>query len=695
MVTRSDAGGFELETPLEQLKGFGPKRGAVLAGAGVRTVRDLLFHLPRRYRRRLAPIPIAEVEAGTDAAIVADVTSRRSSRRGRRSLTRIGVQDRSGRIDVLFFNQPHMARSLARGERCFFQGRVGERNGSLHLVASFHEKDREDQDTSQGGAAAGIPVYELPEGIPPRLFRRTISQLLGNLAGRLPDWRDRYGYDDGDLLELGETVQQMHFPGEAAHFERARRRLAYEEFVRIRLPLERLRARIAKSAKAHACAVSDEQRQLLVAALPFTLTAAQQRVVTVVLDELGRSTPMHRLLHGDVGSGKTAVALLALAAVVRSGWQAALLAPTEVLARQHEATASQLLEPLGIEVLRLSRGSVARERAAIRERLDSGEPLLLVGTHALLNASLRIPRLALAVVDEQHRFGVAQRARLRAKGVSVDLLVMTATPIPRSLAMTLYGDLDLSVLDEMPPGRTPVETRLVERSGLAAVLEEVRSEARDGGRVYVVCPVVKGSEDSDRAAAIDSARSLHRQFQGDPVVALAHGRRTPEQNRQALEEFRAGRAPVLVATVVIEVGVDVPEATMMVVLDADRFGLAALHQLRGRVGRGQRSSRCILVADPARSQTRERLLVLVEESSGFRIAERDLELRGAGQLFGKRQHGALDLSFGDPVRDVDLLERARDDARRLLDERLDQTIEGWLPTLPGLGRREENDPGPG
>jgi ATP-dependent DNA helicase RecG len=667
---------------LSELHGVGPARASAFASMGLTTVRDLLLHLPHKFTALPHPRPIAELAPGKDAAIVGRVTKIVPSRR-RQGATRVDVEDRSGSLSLVFFHQPHVGSAFARGAFVYAMGRSGERAGRAFLAVSNYEFVGS-QDA--GRPAAALPLYALPDAVPPRTHRRLVRELASTLASRLDDWRTATTLSGDELMPLSQAIAAIHACADETALAAARRRLAYDEFVHHLRPMIAARVDVERSSKSDAVVVDAAERARLTAQLPFSLTRAQQRVLDEVFADLGRSVPMHRLLHGDVGSGKTAIALLCAAAVVRAGQQAALLAPTALLAEQHARTAQRLLGPIGVAFATLTAATPARERKQLHARLAAGEPLLLIGTHALLVEGVRIPRLRLAVVDEQHRFGVQQRAKLRAKATAVDLLVMSATPIPRTLALAVFGDLEVSALDELPPGRTPVTTQVRERRELKAVADDIRAVARSGGRVFVVCPLVAQSEQQDLIAAETLAKRLSAYFRGTPAVGLAHGRRKPEENVAALAAFQAGATPVLVSTLVVEVGVDVPEATLMVVVDAARFGLAALHQLRGRVGRGDRASRCILVAKDDKPESRERLDVLVDEHDGLVIAQKDLEVRGPGQIAGARQHGVLDFGFADLARDVDLLARAQQDLRRLLQAIDARAIERVLRSSPSTLR---------
>jgi len=686
----------ELDAPVRQLVGIGPARAAALDGVSLSTVRDLLFHLPSRYRERLDPVPIADLQTGTEACVVGEVRWAGVTRHGPRALLRVGVRDGSGSIEALFFNQPHLRSSFEAGQRFAFQGKVGRRGDTVHIVPSLHERCVDGD--AAAPSTAPLPVYALPAGFPARVYRKLMASTVAGLARNVVEWRDVAKLSNApSIVPLAQALALLHLPGSLRDIEDARRRLAYEEFVRVLLPLARRKASVHRADSDYATAgrasLLAPQVRLLRERLPFELTRSQQRSLGEIVADVDRAAPMHRLLHGDVGSGKTAVALLVLGAVALDGGQGALLVPTGILARQHAAKARELLEPAGVRVHLLTASQRAPERRSMAGELASGTPCVVVGTHAVLSDAIDLPNLRLGVVDEQHRFGVSQRLALRSKADVVDLLVMTATPIPRSLALTLYGDLDVSVIDDLPPGRSEVATNVVGKEHMEDLIAAMRAEVLRGGRVFCVCPLVEESSAQDLAAAEVFRRQLADAF-GDAIpVALVHGRRGTERNEEALAAFRAGTHPVLVGTVVIEVGIDVPEATLMVVVDAQRFGLAALHQLRGRVGRSERRGSCVLVDGGASEVGRRRLDILAATNDGFEIAEQDLVLRGSGELYGLRQHGLADLRFADLVGDLDLLLKARADVAQLVaDGRED--IDGMLPDLR-VRFDTEVEPGPG
>ena len=532
-----------------------------------------------------------------------------------------------------------------------------------------------------------VPIYQRVGDLSPRMLRAILHQIVSTLPDNVPDplpesLRESLASSeplDGGPATRAQALREVHFPPEGADMEMwqsraspAHRRLIFEEFFLLQLALGLRREGRRSEVRADPCVATPEIRKKLAAVLPYHLTGAQKRVLQEIADDLTSTRPMSRLLQGDVGSGKTIVATLAMLLAVENGRQAALMAPTEILAEQHHRGISALLEAARYRVTLLTGAMTAAERRPALRAIEQGYTQIVIGTHALIQESVDFARLGLVVVDEQHRFGVSQRAALRGKGAAgatPDLLVMTATPIPRSLALTLYGDLDLSVLDEMPPGRHPIKTHLRPESARPRIYEFLRDQAGKGRQAYIVLPLVEESEKSDLRAAVEMAEELRERTLKGLRIGLVHGRLKPEQRDETMQRFAAGEVDVLVSTTVIEVGIDVPNAAVMVVEHAERFGLSQLHQLRGRVGRGPHASHCILVhGDPLSEEGAARLRVMEESSDGFHIAEKDLELRGPGEMLGTRQSGLPEIRIGNIIRDHGLLERARREAQAILEE---------------------------
>ncbi|MHC4946258.1 MAG: ATP-dependent DNA helicase RecG, partial [Planctomycetota bacterium] len=554
-----------------------------------------------------------------------------------------------------------------------FQGKVTKKDDVLQLLSPDYHLEG---DPGQGFPGL-IPVYSLPSELFPRTFHRMIDEILAGLQKEpVADWRESSELPEREFMSLDQALRSVHRPGSPAEAEAARRRIAYEEFFSFQLGLAMQRAKRkgagggAKKRKVPRTLDATYQK-----CLPFELTRAQQAAVHEIKQDLESPHPMHRLLQGDVGSGKTAVALFPLLAAALSGGQAALMAPTEVLAGQHFHVLESLLAPAGILPVLLPAG---QSKNTVKKMLDHPDAKIVVGTHALIQERVVFPDLRTCVIDEQHKFGVRQRWNLKAKGPEPDVLVMTATPIPRSLALTLYGELDITVLDMLPPGRKPVRTETVKSlddDDLQAWIEE---EIETKGRIFFVCPLIHESEKLDLEAAVRLHARLKKQFEPLCKVGLLHGNLSQKEKTKAILDFRDGKTLLLVTTVVVEVGVDVPEASTVVILDAWRFGLAQLHQIRGRVGRGERPSRCYLVGEPTTDAGEERLRILVGTSDGFRIAEEDLKMRGPGEALGLKQHGLPALRAGDYVGDLDLMTAARDDARRFLASSAVSNLQGFL-----------------
>jgi len=661
--TRAPVG---LTTPLQYVKGVGPHRAKQLERKGLVTVGDALFHLPLRHEDRTRFTPLRAIRPGevvTCAGVVAGISPAPPGRR-RQPLV-ILLRDESGYGTATVWGRPWVARAVQRGQRMIVHGRGARYKDKVTLqVQEWETVDAADDEPIHAGAL--VPVYSSTEGLPQQALRSLLWRLVEAHAHEIEETLPDAVRARRRLLPLADAVRGAHFPTSEGARAAAVRRLAFDDFLLLQLGLAILRSRTTRQR-----GVSMRPRGELIArlraSLPFSLTAAQERVWDDIRRDMAAPYPMHRLLQGDVGSGKTVVAALAVCAAVEAGYQAAVMAPTEILAEQHLATFRRLLEPLGIGVTLLTSGLKGRERAARRAAIAAGEIGCVIGTHALVQEPVAFKRLGLAVVDEQHRFGVHQRARLKGKGERPDVLVMTATPIPRTLALTLYGDLDVSVIDELPPGRKPVTTVARTESKRAAIYAFLREQIADGRQVYVVYPLVEESELVDLKAATDMAQQLQREVFPELVVGLLHGRLASEDKDAIMRSFKAGAIHVLVATTVIEVGIDVPNATVMIVEHAECFGLAQLHQLRGRVGRGAHRSLCFLLASYARGdQARERLRVMEETNDGFRIAEKDLELRGPGEFLGTRQSGLPDFRAASILRDGALLHAAQEDAAEWL-----------------------------
>ena len=661
-----------LDTPLRDVRGVGPRRARALLEAGYGTVEDLLLHLPFRYEDRSAFLPIASLREGVRGAVRGRVVTSALRRTRARGLTIFEalVEDDTGTIRAVFFNQPYLRTVLTRGRDVILYGEAGAaRYGGRGLVLQAPQYEvmvAGDSEAIHTGRV--VPIHpRLPE-LSARAARSLLHDLLGLLPPDLPDPLPAGLAAARGFPPRARALRDVHFPPPdadpaalAARRTAAHRRLIFEEFFFLQLAFALSRRESdARGREGPPVRVDDALRRLLRGVLPFRLTAAQKRALGEIAADLMSPRPMNRLLQGDVGCGKTAVALLAALLVVENGRQAALMAPTEILAEQHHRTLSRLLEGRGVPVGLLTASVQGSARRQVLQGLASGALRLVVGTHALTEAEVSFHDLRLAIVDEQHRFGVARRALLREKGRSPDVLVMTATPIPRSLALTVYGDLDVSVIDELPPGRRPVRTVVRGEEARDKVYRFVLQEIEAGRQAYVVHPVIEESEANDLKAAATVAEGLRRTaFPGRPV-GLLHGRLPGGERESVLAEFVAGRMPVLVATTIVEVGLDVPNASVMVVERAERFGLSQLHQLRGRVGRGGRDAWCILLSGPApTAEAAARLQAMCETADGFEIARRDLEIRGPGQVLGTRQSGLPDLRLGDLIRDRELLEDAR------------------------------------
>jgi ATP-dependent DNA helicase RecG len=660
------------DTLLEELRGIGQARAALLRTAGLQTVRDLLFYFPFRYEDRTKMVQVAELRRLDQPVTIRGrirSAALKTSPVKRLKIFEAMLDDGTGSLMLVWFNQPFLKEQLQRGDEIVV---YGQPRLTSYGRFQMENPDYERVDEATAGEEGRIlPVYSAISAINSKLLRRMVEQALPAAAfldDPLPaDIRGSLG-----VSGLIDAIVHLHHPetiDDTLLEQRspAHERITVEEFFAFQLALQLRRGGEEQREKPRQIEITDAIRESVRKVLPFALTRAQKRVLKEIADDLRASRPMYRLLQGDVGSGKTIVALIAALLVIRNGHQAALLAPTEILAEQHFERISQLLADSGVRVGRLTGSTPTKERRELLAELKAGNIDLLVGTHALLEPKVEFRSLALAIVDEQHRFGVVQRQKLFAKGSSPDILVMTATPIPRSLAISLYGDLDLSVIDELPPGRQPVRTVVRGSSQLPKILAFAEEQLEQGSQVYIVYPIIEESEKLDLKPLLVGVETI-RAAMPERRIAVLHGRMSSEEKEATMNRFEGGEIDVLVSTTVIEVGIDVPNASLMIILDADRFGLAQLHQLRGRVGRGSAKSYCVLVRnEKAKEEAKARLRDFEKTTDGFAVAEMDLALRGAGDFFGTRQAGAPRFRFGNILRDHDWMERARRVAIEVID----------------------------
>jgi len=657
---------------IQFVKGVGPRLAERLAARGIRTPQDALYLFPKGYQDRRRTVPIRDLSAGMTVPVRGKVLSVQESGRGRgffrggARLLEVVIADGTGRLVAKWFRyQPSLAQRFKAAEEATLCGPVR----LFRFMPEMHHPEILSAEDTADPIHSGriVPIYPDVEGIPPRVLRKIQWEVVRNHADKEAECFPPWILDKAGVPPLNESLAAIHFPkddADAAAFREfsspQQKRLAFGELFSIQWALERRRAGVERE-RAVPLLWDREIVGEIKRRLPFELTGAQRRVVNEILKDMGRPHPMHRLLQGDVGSGKTIVAWIAAMVAWKHGVQAAVMAPTEILAEQHYRRFASLAEGLPVRVDLLSAAVPAKEREAARRRIREGETDIAVGTHALIQESVEFRNLALGVIDEQHRFGVLQRTALREKAkISPHLLVMTATPIPRTLAIALYGDLDVSVIDEMPKGRIPVKTRVVPEGGRKRVFDEMRREIAQGGRAYVVLPLVEESEKLALRDAVRTAEKLREAFP-EVEVGLLHGRMKPEEKEAGMRAFKEGEWKILVSTTVVEVGVDVPEATVIVIEHAERFGLSQLHQLRGRVGRGTRPSHCFLMVGNVQGEEAEaRLSVMERTTDGFRIAEEDLKIRGPGDFAGVRQSGIPDLVFADLVRDARMLQTAKE-----------------------------------
>ncbi len=677
----------QLDTSVQFVKGVGPARAEMFAQAGIRTVEDLLSYKPFRYEDRSNYKKVSDMAAGEEALVEGEilVTGDYTTPMKGVKIFEIMIRDSSGSLSVKFFNQSYLSRVLRKGQRLILFGVPRRDDYSMDLALINPEWELIDSASDakiHGGRI--VPIYRRLGKLTTRMLRGILFRLLADLGSEVTDplplsLRQKHGF-----LDRLSALQEIHFPtvppGETresfwqrleSNQTEAHRRLIFEEFFLFQTGLQLIKRQREVLPKTRVMQTGDRLRQALKSVLPFRPSRAQKRVLKEIVDDLCSTKVMSRLLHGDVGSGKTIVALQAIVVGIENGHQTALMAPTEILAEQHFQTFQSDLENTSYEVVLLTSRVKGKKRKAILARIESGEVDLVIGTHALIEQQVEFKDLALVVIDEQHRFGVLQRSRLMAKGGRPDTLVMTATPIPRSLALTVYGDLDLSVLDEMPPGRQPVRTVIKSERSRQEVYNLIRSELKRQRQAFIVYPLIDESQKLDLRAATAMAEHLQQEVFREFKVGLIHGRLKSDEKEELMGGLREGRIQVLVSTTVVEVGIDLPNASVMAIEHAERFGLSQLHQLRGRIGRGRHPGICILMTEGARSEAAyQRLEIMRRTNDGFKIAEKDLEIRGPGEFVGTRQSGLPEFRFGNIVRDREALELAAIEARQLLREML-------------------------
>ncbi|MEA2722357.1 MAG: ATP-dependent helicase RecG [Gemmatimonadales bacterium] len=664
MPLRAAPAAVRLDTPVKFLKGIGERRAESLERLGIRTARDLLWHLPHRYVDASTVTPLAKAELGHEVACVGRVVAKGvlPTRRGLRIFHAV-LRDESGVLECVWPGQPFLDRTIAVGQTLLVSGPVRFYHGRQMAPREYVILADADSDADPLTAGKVLPVYPATEGLSHKVIRSLIDRHLDQLIALSHDGLPPALRESLDLPTLPDALRAVHRPGTAEEAERGRRRLAFDELFDLQLMLIRARAVAKRHRSGVAFTVRRQLTTQLKEQLPWELTGDQQQALREITADMIAPERMHRLLMGDVGTGKTVVALFAMLLAVENDFQAALMAPTELLAEQHGATLEALLAPLNLKPELLLGRQTAAQKAAVRKRIATGQARVIVGTHALLQESVSFQRLGLVVIDEQHRFGVEQRAALIGKGAAPDVLLLTATPIPRSLALTLYGDLDVSTLRQRPPGRGAVRTAVRSSGQRERVLEFVRGECAEGRQAYIVLPVIEESERADLRAATTMAQSLTARWP-ELEVGLVHGRLKAEERDAVMRRFRSGELKVLVATTVIEVGIDVPDATIMLIEHPERFGLAQLHQLRGRIGRGAEESYCILLAEGGAP---DRLNGFAATLDGFKIAELDLAERGMGDLIGARQSGGFEVRHAQLPADADLLARARELAMKIIE----------------------------
>ncbi|MBI2556235.1 MAG: ATP-dependent DNA helicase RecG, partial [Planctomycetes bacterium] len=640
-------------------KGVRPKRSEILGRIGIHTIHDMLSYFPRDYKDRTRIQKISEAKIGAEITIQGKVLAIQSRMaRNRKHILEVFVSDETGTIAATWFNQPFLMNKFHVGDNLFLHGKVGAYK-YLQLLSPEYEVIQDDQTDEMEGSI--IPVYPLTERISQTQFRKIMKEAVHHFADRIEELLPKELLVKNHLLPLDKAIREIHFPETFDTLKRAKSRLVYDELLILEMAMALRRSGIKEEtgiAFKAGTNVDTHIRNLI----PFTLTNSQERVIREITTDMRSSKPMNRLLQGDVGSGKTVVAIYAILVAIANGYQAAFMAPTEILSEQHFQTLQKYLQHSHVRMHLLTGSTNSKYKKDALEQIRNGQIDLIIGTHALIEETVLFKKLGLVVIDEQHKFGVIQRLKLKEKGFSPDVLIMTATPIPRTLSITLFGDLDISILNEMPPGRTPIKTFWISKDKENEAYKFIQEEISKGRQVFIVYPLVEESAVLDLKAAVTEARKLQHDVFPASKVGLLHGQMKSGDKDKIMTDFKEKRYDILVSTVIIEVGIDVPNATVMIVEHAERFGLAQLHQLRGRIGRGSERSYCLLFGNPKTYEAHERLKIMTKTCDGFKIAEMDFKLRGPGEFFGTRQHGLPELKISDLIRDFPILKQARSDA---------------------------------
>ncbi len=674
---------MKLSTPIEKIPRIGPEYRKRLTKMGIRTVGELLFHLPHRYEDFSKTKEISSLKAGENATIRGRVRAVEKGRTSRKNIsyTQVIIEDSSSPISAIWFNQPYLARSIKKGESLIVSGKTSYGNQGLQFINPSFEKEEKKERIHTGKL---VSVYPETEGLSSKWLRFIIREVVKEIDSLIKETLPKEIIEENDLLPLKNALEQIHFPSSKKIAKKARERLSFERIFFLQLSFLKKRMELSKE-KAIPIETDIDLIKRFLSTLPFSLTNAQKKASWQILKDLERSRPMNRLLEGDVGSGKTIVAALAALLSIKKGYQVAFMAPTEILAEQHFKEISKLFRDFQVEIgfltgkkdkfrsKKLKNEFIEISRKKLMEKVEKGEMDILIGTHALIQDKVKFEKLALVIVDEQHRFGVEQRAKLcKEKGVIPHLLSMTATPIPRTLALTLYGDLDISIIDELPKGRKKIETKVIKEKERKETYAFVKEEIKKGRQAFVICPRIETPEEdkkdsvwADLKAVTKEKERLEKEIFPEFKIEMIHGKMTPTEKGKIMEDFKLGKTDILVSTSVLEVGIDVPNVSVVIIEGAEMFGLAQLHQIRGRVGRGEHQSYCFLFTDSKSQKTRNRLKALTTSENGFELSEKDLELRGPGDLSGKRQWGIADFTM-EALKDIRLVEKTRNTAKDIL-----------------------------